>query len=58
MQNFIRFYAIESKIELSQEFWGKQNSNTPTELYVTQIVSALFIMTYILYVNFLCNFIH
>ena len=29
MQNFVRFNSIESKIELSQEFLGKQDNNVP-----------------------------
>ena len=37
MQNFVRFNAIESEIELSQEF-GKNGMGVPTtELYVLEL---------------------
>ena len=35
MQNFVRFHAIESEVELPQEFWEKKEQTaTPTEKYV------------------------
>ena len=38
MQNFVRFHAVESEIELPQEFRKtKQNSSVPTELYVQKL---------------------
>ena len=38
MQNFVRFHAIESEIELSQEFWEKRNSSAPTAQYVPECI--------------------
>ena len=52
MQNFALFHAIESKIELSQEFWEKLNKRALHRDICTQIASLLFLMTYILYINF------
>ena len=34
-ENFVRFHVTECEIELSQEFWGKNEIEAhPTELYV------------------------
>ena len=52
MQNFVRFQAIESEIKLSEEFWKKQNSSVPYRVICSQIVSLLFLIMYILYINF------
>ena len=53
MQNFVRFHAIESKIELSQEFWGKKRSSSdPFRDMCTRAVSLLFLMIHVLYINF------
>ena len=52
MQNFIRFQAIESEKELSQEFWKKRNISAPFKDICTQIASFLFLSIYILYINF------
>ena len=51
-QNFIRFHTIESEIDLSQEFWGKRKSSSPDWVICTQIASLLFLIVYILHVNF------
>ena len=37
MQNFVQFQEIESEIELSQEFWIKQNSRAPIEIHVPKL---------------------
>ena len=52
MQNFVRFHTTEYEIELLQKFWKKRNSSTPYKATRTQIASLLFLMIYILYVNF------
>ena len=52
MQIFVRLYAIESIIELSKEFWKKCNSSASCRDICTQIASLLFLMIYILCVNF------
>ena len=54
-QNFVRFHAVKSKIELPQEFWEKKNSRAPYWARYTQIASLLFLMIYILCINF-CSF--
>ena len=41
MQNFVRFYTIESKIELSQEF-QKKIAAPLTELYVPKLHQRYF----------------
>ena len=39
MQNFVRFHVTELKIELSQEFWKKNEmAMSPTELCVTKFL--------------------
>ena len=52
MKNFVRFHAIESRIELSQEFWEKRDSSVTHWAMCIQIASFLFVMIYILYINF------
>ena len=52
MQNFVRLHAIESEIELSQKFWGKQNSSSLYWAIRTYFESLLYIMIYTLYINF------
>ena len=34
MKNIVRFYAVDSEIELSQFFLEKRKTAPPTELYV------------------------
>ena len=51
MQNFIRFHAIESEIELPQEFWKTRNSSASCKAICTKIAPLLFLVTYILDVN-------
>ena len=51
--NFVRFHEIESEIELPQQFCKKKrNSSAPYLAICTQIASLIFLMTYILYINF------
>ena len=52
MQNFVRFRAIESETELSQQFCKKRNSSSPYKDICTLIASLLFLTIYILYINF------
>ena len=52
MRNFVRFHAIESEIELSQEFGENGIAAHPTKLYITQIAPLLFLMLHILFINF------
>ena len=51
MQNFVRFLAIEYKIELSQKFWGKRNSSAPYLAICTQYTTLLYLIKYTLYIN-------
>ena len=52
MQNFVQFHAIESNIELSQKFWEKLNTSAPYWAIYIQIASLLFLLIYILCINF------
>ena len=52
MQNFVRFHAIEFKIELSQKLWEKRNNSAPYWAICTHIVSLLFLIIHILCINF------
>ena len=52
LPNFVRFHVVESKVELPQEFWEKQNSRAPYWAMHAQIASLLFLMICILYTNF------
>ena len=58
MQNFVRFYAVESETELAQEFWEKRNSSPP---YRDMCAKTAIIVTsndiYFVY-KFLYNFIY
>ena len=47
-QNFVRFHAVESEIELPQDFWEKLKSSAPYWAICTQITSLLFLIIYIL----------
>ena len=42
MQNFIQFHAVESEIELSQEFWENRIAAPPTELHVSKLNHCYF----------------
>ena len=54
MQNFVRFHAVEYKIELQQEFWNQ--SPLVSYIYPSCIIT---ISNDIHFVHkFLCNFIH
>ena len=52
MQNFVQFHAIESEIELAKQFRKKRNSSAPYRDKCSQIASLLFLMMYILRINF------
>ena len=52
MQILYDFMLKKSEIELPQEFWEKQNSSAPYRAIYSQTTSLLFLMIYILYVNF------
>ena len=60
MLNFVRFHAIESEIELAQEFFFKKGLAAPygnlgtysSVAICTQIASLLFLLIYILHIKF------
>ena len=52
MQNFARFHAVESEIELSQNFLEKRKSRALYLAICTKIASSLFLMIYILHISF------
>ena len=42
MQNFVQFHAIESEIELSQEFGKNEIAEPLTELYILKLHHSYF----------------
>ena len=52
MQNFVRFHAIEPKIELSQEMWEKRISSAPYQAISSKLKSMLSLKVNILYAKF------
>ena len=51
-QNFIQFHAVESEIELLQEFREKRNSSPPNELRNPNCFIVISYDIYVLYINF------
>ena len=52
---FVWFHAVESKIELTYEFWEKWSSSAPYWVICTQIALLLFLLIYILHIKFCAN---
>ena len=57
MQSFVLLHAIESDIELSQGFWGKEEVAPPMSYIYPNFIIAVFNDIYFAY-NCLSKFIH